>query len=68
MMNERVFAGWLELFFNSSLAVLWSVCTGKNRQGKGLLPWQRLASQLLRCAALPVETELIVLVHPSEQV
>lgn len=64
-MNERVFAGWLELFFNSSLAVPWSVCTGKDRQGKGLSPWQRLASQLLRCAALPMETELTVLVHLS---
>lgn len=32
MMNEYVFAGWLELFFNSSLAVLRSVCTGKDRE------------------------------------
>lgn len=64
-MSTCLLAGWLELLFNSSLAVPWSVCTGKNRQGKGQSPWQQLASQLLHCAALPIETELAVLVHLS---
>jgi len=64
-MNESAFAGWLELFFNSSLAVPWSVCTGRDRQGKGPSPWQRLASPLRCCAALPMETELKILVRVS---
>lgn len=65
-MNEYMFAGWLDLFFNSSLAVPRSVCTGKDSQGKALFPWQQLASQFLRCAALSMETELTVVVHLSE--
>lgn len=62
MMNEHVFAGWLELLFNSSLAVLWSVCTGKGRQGKDCLPGSSWPAS--SCTALPVETSS-VLVHLS---
>lgn len=66
MMNGHVFAGWLELFFNSSLAVPWSVCTGKGRQGKDYLPGSSWPAS--SCTALPVETEFSLGTSLSEWV